>query len=286
MAFINIAAYKFITLSAAELPELRASLKKEADALNIKGTILLSQEGINLFLAGSRAAIDAYQAFLATYSAFNDLVYKESPSSHQPFTRMLVRLKKEIIAMGCDEIKPEEHTAPHLSPQMLKQWYEDGKDMVVLDTRNDYEVALGTFKDAVDLNIETFRDFPNVVDMLPDEVKEKPVVTFCTGGIRCEKAAELMLRKGFKNVYQLDGGILNYFEQCGGDFYDGECFVFDKRVAVDANLQETATRQCYACRNPLPLAEQAADAICPHCHRDTGGKRAAANSQSQAHSNV
>jgi len=269
--FVNIAAYKFIALKEAKILELRPQLKDKADALDLKGTILLSTEGINLFMSGTREDIDAYIAFLAEYTEFENLIYKESPSTYQPFTRMLVRIKKEIISMGCSEVQPERHTAPHLSPQQFKKWYEEGHDMIVLDTRNDYEVELGTFKDAIDLNIETFRDFPNAIEMLPETAKQKPVIAFCTGGIRCEKAAEYMLNKGYKEVYQLDGGILNYLEKCGGDYYDGECFVFDKRVAVNADLQETSTRQCYACRNPLPIEKQPSNGVCPHCDKHVDG---------------
>lgn len=270
---VNVSAYKFVTLKEAILPDLRAVFKDKAVSLNLKGTILLSTEGINLFLAGERDNIDEFKAFLAERPSFQEMWFKESYSDHQPFSRMLVRLKKEVISMGHAEIEPEKETAPHLPPEILKQWYENNKEMIVLDTRNDYEVELGTFENALDLNIETFRAFPDAIDMLPEEMKEKPIVTFCTGGIRCEKAAQLMLNKGFKEVYQLEGGILNYFEQCGGEHYEGECFVFDKRVALDGNLKETTTQQCYACRSPLPLAQQPKDGICPHCQQPTDGAR-------------
>jgi predicted sulfurtransferase len=265
--FINTSGYRFVTIPPEELPGLKAQLAEEAQRCGLKGTILLSEEGINSFLSGTRAEIDAYQAFLNSISYFAKMWHKESESDHQPFTRMLVRLKKEIIAMGRTEIAPEKKTAPHIPPEALKQWFESGKKMRVLDTRNDYEVALGTFQDAVDLNIETFRDFPDALALLPESEKELPVVTFCTGGIRCEKAAQHMLNQGFKEVYQLEGGILNYFEQCGGDHYEGECFVFDKRVAVNSALEETETQQCYACRGVL-LPTQV-DQACVHCGHKT-----------------
>ena len=269
MSFINISNYKFVSIPEAELPELRAMLKEKVFALGLKGTILLSTEGINQFLSGTREAIDSYKKIMDSHPYFGVMSYKESPSEAQPFTRMLVRLKKEIISMGCPEIRPEQETAPHLAPEDFKRWYEEGKDMLVLDTRNDYEIRLGTFESAIDLDIKSFRDFPNAIQQLPEEFKNKPIVTFCTGGVRCEKAAQLMLNQGFKEVYQLDGGILNYFEHCGGDHYEGECFVFDKRVAVDSGLQETKTIQCYACRNPLSLAEQeAAGGKCSYCGAD------------------
>jgi len=269
MSFVNISSYKFVSIPEGELPELRAYLKEETLKLGLKGTILLSTEGVNQFLAGTREAIEAYKKLMAAHPYFGVLTYKESPSDTQPFSRMLVRLKKEIISMGCPEIRPAEATAPHLSPEELKRWYQEGKEMVVLDTRNDYEIRLGSFDSAVDLNIKSFRDFPEAIKKLPVEMKNKPIVSFCTGGIRCEKASQLLINNGFKEVYQLDGGILNYFEQCGGDYYQGECFVFDKRVAVDSNLQETKTIQCFACRNPLSVAEQeAARGKCPYCGAD------------------
>jgi len=270
MNIINIASYKFVALAKDNLPALRTELREKAMQCNLKGTILLSTEGINLILAGLREDIEAYKKYLDSYDFFQGLVYKESTSDYKPFTRMLVRIKKEIISMGRSEIKPEHETAPRISPEEFKRWYEERRDMIVLDTRNDYEVALGSFDDAIDLNLETFRSFPDAIELLPASMKEKPIVTFCTGGVRCEKGAELMRRKGFKNVYQLDGGILNYFEKCGGDHYHGECFVFDHRVAIDTTLNETDTTQCYSCRSPLTIEEQTSK-VCPHCQhiRDT-----------------
>ncbi|MCH9644890.1 MAG: sulfurtransferase [Gammaproteobacteria bacterium] len=271
VTIINISAYKFVHLAEERLPELKSELLEKAKSFNMKGTILLSTEGINLFLAAEPEIWPQYRAFLETYPEFLGLPYKESISNDKPFTRMLVRIKKEIISMGHADIQPEKHTAPHLPPEQLQQWYEQGKDMIILDTRNDYEVELGTFEDAMDLNIENFRQFPDAIDLLPESAKEMPIVTFCTGGIRCEKASEIMLRKGFKQVYQLDGGILNYFEKCGGEHYEGECFVFDKRVALDTNLQETNTRQCYACRAPLTPNQQSDDQKCPNCEQHVDG---------------
>ena len=262
--FINVSAYRFTPLAADQLSTIKADLLQIANQCSLKGTVLLSTEGINLFVAGLAAQIDAFFSHLNQYEQFQDLPRKDSLSAEQPFTRMLVRIKKEIISMGHEEIMPAKRTAPHLSAEQFKQWYEQNKDMVVLDTRNDYEVELGTFQDAVDLNIETFRAFPDAVRELPKDMKKKTVVTFCTGGIRCEKAAEYMLQQGFEDVYQLDGGILKYFEECGDSHYNGECFVFDKRVAVNANLEETGTSQCFACRMPLRTEEQSP--VCPHCN--------------------
>lgn len=275
---INVSAYKFTPLEQDQLPQLKVKLLSQAKSQQLKGTILLSTEGINLFLSGTKTHLDAFLTELQQNPGLNDLPVKFSPSHDQPFTRMLVRIKKEIISMGVDDIQPNEYTAPHLSAEEFKTWYQQNKDMVILDTRNDYEIKLGTFKNAVDLDIKTFRAFPKALDNLPKEYQEKPVITFCTGGIRCEKAAALMLKKGFKEVYQLDGGILKYFESCGGEYYNGECFVFDKRVAVDHELNETSTKQCFACRMPLATDEQQTTGVCPHCKGNAlSGKKASIN---------
>lgn len=261
MQFVNVSAYRFVRLDPDSLGAMRVQLKEKALSCDLKGTILLSPEGINLFLAGIRENLTEFQNFLSQWDEFAGLWYKESESDHQPFNRMLVRLKKEIIAFGKAEIRPESFTAPSLPPQQLKKWFDEGKDMIILDTRNDYEVELGAFDTAVDLKLGHFRNFPEAIANLPPEYRDKPVVTYCTGGIRCEKAAAWMLQQGFKEVYQLEGGILNYFEQCGGNHYHGECFVFDKRVAVDPQLRETQTQQCYGCRAVV----QGKPAQCPEC---------------------
>lgn len=253
---INISAYKFVDLENAVLPDIRAHLKDQALSLHLKGTILLATEGINLFIAGTPAQLDQFKEILSQYPAFSNLPYKESPSQERPFTRMLVKIKKEIIAMGIPCVKPQQHTATHLSAAQLKEWYDSGKEMIVLDTRNQYEVDLGSFEQALHLKLKQFRDFPTAIQQFPDDYKEKTIVTFCTGGIRCEKAAEYLLQQGYQSVYQLDGGILRYFEEVGGTHYQGECFVFDKRVAVDCNLQETDTTQCFSCRQPLTAEQQ------------------------------
>jgi len=266
----NISSYKFVRIPETELSAMRKTILLRALELDLKGTVLLSTEGINHFLAGNEVNINQMKDFLVSnYEYFKDLIYKYSYTEHKPFNRMLVKVKNEIIPMGLTEIIPEQEAAPYITPEQLKKWYDDNKDMIILDARNDYEIRLGTFKDAIDLNIQNFREFNDALDQLDDDIKNKPVVTFCTGGIRCEKAAPLMLKKGFKEVYQLDGGILKYFETAGGDHYNGECFVFDLRVAVDANLNETKTIQCYACQEPLTAEQQNTaleqDRGCPYC---------------------
>lgn len=266
MLFTNIAAYKFASIPEAGLLTLRESYRRETQALNLKGSILLSTEGINLFLAGQAENISRLKALLAEMPAFQDLHYKESLSAYQPFNRMLVKIKKEIIAFGVDTVHPEHNTAAYISPKTLKEWYEKKRPMTVLDTRNDYEIRLGCFDGAIDLGLQHFRDFPTALAKLDPALKEQPVIAYCTGGIRCEKAASFMLEQGFKEVYQLEGGILNYFEQCGGEHYQGECFVFDQRVALNAELAETNTVQCFSCRNPLTTKQQETNQQkCPYC---------------------
>lgn len=267
MNIVNIAAYKFIKLNA--LDELRDALKQRCLECQLKGTILLSAEGINIMLAGSQEGITAIQNYLNSDSRFADLYYKTSYSDKITFNRMLVKIKKEIISMGVTEIDPEHQPAPRISAAELKQWLDENKDFVLLDTRNDYEFAMGSFDNAVDLNIKHFRQFPQAVEQanLP---KDKPIVTFCTGGIRCEKAAVLMQKKGFSQVYQLDNGILEYFATQGSAHYHGECFVFDRRVGVDGALAETGTLQCFACLGPVSLEDQKnplyiPDISCPRC---------------------
>jgi RluA family pseudouridine synthase len=185
---------------------------------------------------------------------------------------MLVRLKKEIIAFGVEGIDPGRRTSPKLSAAQLKRWLDEGRPVTLLDTRNDYEVRLGTFRNALPIGIDHFREFPAAVSRLAPELKEQPIVMFCTGGIRCEKAGPFMEREGFKSVYQLDGGILKYFEECGGAHYDGECFVFDQRVGLDPGLHETGSSQCFRCQTPLTAAEQQHEHFvpgqsCPYCFK-------------------
>lgn len=234
---VNLAAYKFATLSG--LDERREVLRELTRRLQLMGTILLSPEGINLFIAGPRQAIDEFIITIESDTEIGKLDIKESLTDYQPFNRMLVKLKKEIIAFGVEGIDPAKRTSPKLPAKELKQWLDEGKQVTLLDVRNDYEISLGTFEGAEPIGLKHFRHFPEAVDALPEERKEETIVMFCTGGIRCEKAGPYMEQAGFKNIFQLEGGILKYFEECGSEHYDGECFVFDQRVAVDGDLQET-----------------------------------------------
>jgi UPF0176 protein len=265
---VNFSAYKFAPLE--NLPALQEQLRAVATAGELRGTILLSPEGINLFVAGERAALGALLDTIRRVPGLGDLTPKESLSAEKPFNRMLVKIKKEIIAFGVEGIDPARHPTTKLAAKTLRAWLDEGRPLTLLDTRNDYEVKMGTFRGARSAGIANFRDFPAAVAQLPAELKEQPIVMFCTGGIRCEKAGPFMEKSGFRQVFQLDGGILKYFEECGSAHYDGECFVFDRRVAVDPELQETDSVMCFACQMPLTAAEQADPRYvpgrsCPHC---------------------
>jgi UPF0176 protein len=238
MSVVNVSAYRFVPL--AGLPALRDRLAAVCTAADLRGTILLAPEGINLFVAGGRHGVDTLLAALRALPGLEDLTAKESLSADAPFRRMRVKIKREIIAFGVPEIDPARAPAPRLAPQELRRWLDAGRPVVLLDTRNDYEISAGTFRGAVPAGIRHFRDFPAAVRQLPEEMKRQPVVTFCTGGIRCEKAAPLLIREGFTDVWQLDGGILKYLEECGSAHYDGACWVFDERVALDADLRPAA----------------------------------------------
>ena len=264
----NIAAYKFVSLN--ELPRWRQELRALGSELGLKGTVLLSREGINLFLAGAEEATQQFLAFLRSQPELSDLEAKLSYSEHIPFSRWLVKIKREIIAFDDGRLRPNDHPTPKISPHQLKQWLDEGRNVTILDVRNDYEVKLGAFHDATAIGIDHFREFPEKVGELPSDMKQTPIVMYCTGGIRCEKAGPYMEQAGFQEVYQLEGGILNYFQQCGGAHYDGECFVFDHRVAVDDQLEESDWGMCFACQAPLTVEDQSSAQYvpgisCPYC---------------------
>ena len=272
LSYLNVAGYKFVDLDESAIRGMRYPIRDTCRSLGIRGTIILSVEGINAVLSGLERDVRSAIDHLRAIPAFSDLHFKESWSSHVAFTRMLVKVKREIISTGIEGLRPPLMSAPYIKPTELKRWYDEGRDFVILDTRNNYEVEVGTFQRAMHLDIDDFRSFPTALDQLDQEIRGRPVVTFCTGGIRCEKAAPLMLDRGFSEVYQLEGGILEYFEQLGGQYYDGECFVFDQRVAVDGDLKETETTQCFACQHPLTPEDQRSSLYvvgrqCPHCAR-------------------
>ncbi|MES2941563.1 MAG: sulfurtransferase [Pseudomonadota bacterium] len=242
MQILNIAAYRFVRLT--DLTELRDFLLEALQTRAIKGTVLLAEEGINLFLAGSPEAIHDFLAWLDQETRLQGLDIKESWSNTQPFRKLLVKIKPEIIRMNHPAIQPASGRAPAVDASTLKRWLDaghddEGREVVTLDTRNDFEVDVGTFKNAIDWRISKFTEFPQALLDHRQQLEGKTVVSFCTGGIRCEKAAIFMLEAGVKNVWQLDGGILKYFEVHGqqeNSHYQGDCFVFDERRAVDAVL--------------------------------------------------
>jgi UPF0176 protein len=235
---LNVSAYLFTRIDDAA--HLRTTLRERAVAGRLRGTILLAEEGINLFLAGAPGAVREFLAGLRRDPRFADLRAKESWSSAQPFGRMLVKVKREIIRMDHPTIRPEGGRAPVVSPATLRRWLDrgrddDGREVVLLDTRNAFEVDYGSFEGALDWRIERFTQFPDAAAAAAADLRDKTVVSYCTGGIRCEKAA-LYLREEGVQAFQLDGGILGYFEQVGGDHWTGECFVFDEREALTPAL--------------------------------------------------
>jgi UPF0176 protein len=248
-AVLNISAYKFVPVPDAEA--LRDTLLARAKDLQLKGTILLAEEGINLFLAGPAPAVRDFVAQLQQDPRFADMAPKESWSATQPFKKMLVKVKREIIRMDHPAIRPADGRAPAVTAETLKRWLDAGMDdhgrpVVLLDTRNGFEVDEGTFEGAIDWRLDKFSDFPQALLAHRSELQDKTVVSFCTGGIRCEKAAIFMREHDLPNTYQLEGGILKYLEETGGVHYRGNCFVFDERRTVDAQLAPQPNPSCPA----------------------------------------
>ena len=265
---LNVAGYKFEPLYDVEV--LGPEFQSVCEDLELKGSVYLSPNGINFSLAGSEESIEEYLHFMEQDKRFLDIPLKKTYSETQPFRRMKVRPKKEIISLGRDDINPRELTGGYVTPKELYSMYENNDDVIVLDTRNEYETRVGLFENAVDLKLDTFRDFPNAIEQLPEEYKDKQIVMYCTGGIRCEKASAVMLKAGFSDVKQLEGGVLNYFKETGGKYWNGDCFVFDERVALDTELNETEYIYCYICREPLSAEEKASsdfkiNEYCPYC---------------------
>jgi UPF0176 protein len=238
MSIVNIAAYKFVPLH--DLAALRVSILEQAQA-QLKGTVLLAYEGINLFLAGQAQPIDAFLSWLRADPRLVDIEAKTSYSEVMPFRKLRVKIKREIIRMDCPTILPYKGRAPTVDAVTLARWLaqgadDTGRELILLDTRNAFEVDAGTFEGALNWGISRFTEFPAAVQAHCAELMGKAVVSFCTGGIRCEKAALYMANCGIENVYQLDGGILRYFEIVGGAGFKGNCFVFDDRIEVDPTL--------------------------------------------------
>lgn len=271
--YLTAALYKFVSLP--HYKSLQMPLQKACEQHNIKGTILLADEGINGTIAGLPDDIHAVLNYLKTDALFSgnfsDLEHKESFADEHPFYRMKVRLKKEIVTLGVVGVSPTKKVGTYVKPEDWNALISD-PDVILIDTRNDYEVDIGTFKGAVDPKTTTFREFPEYVANNLDKTKHKKVAMFCTGGIRCEKASSYMMDQGFEEVYHLQGGILKYLETVPEEksLWEGECFVFDQRVAVKHNLAVGEYDQCYACRHPLSPEEMkstqyTAGISCPYC---------------------
>ena len=263
------ALYKFATLE--DYQDLREPLLDVCQAAGTRGTLLLAEEGINGTIAGTREGIDAVLAFLKSDTRLADLEHKESFDDHNPFYRMKVKLKKEIVTMGVPGIDPNRVVGTYVEPKNWNALIED-PEVLLIDTRNDYEYGIGTFRGAVDPHTTTFREFPAWVREHLDPARHKKVAMFCTGGIRCEKASAFMLQEGFEEVYHLQGGVLKYLEEVPeqDSAWEGESFVFDNRVAVDHKQEKGQYDQCYGCRHPITEEDKKSDkyqkgVCCPGC---------------------
>lgn len=269
-AYVVCALYKFVRLEDFE--SLREPLRQQMFKQDVKGTLLLAREGINGTVAGSRQAIDQLLNWLQQDSRLANIVFKESFTDELPFYRTKVKLKKEIVTMGVEGIDPNHVVGTYVKPEDWNQLISD-PDVTVIDTRNDYEVQIGTFSKAINPHTDTFREFPQYVKDNLDPSKNKKVAMFCTGGIRCEKSTAYLKEQGFEEVYHLEGGILKYLEEVPADesLWEGECFVFDNRVTVDHDLNPGNYDQCHACRLPITEEDKQSEhyiqgVACPHCY--------------------
>ncbi|CUS48148.1 MAG: UPF0176 protein [Idiomarinaceae bacterium HL-53] len=273
MNYICAALYKFVELE--NFTDLRDPLYDVMAKHDVKGTLLLAREGINGTICGTREGVDATLTWLKNDPRLAALEHKESPSETQAFYRTKVKLKKEIVTLGVDWVDPKNLVGTYVKPQEWNQLIQD-PEVLLIDTRNDYEVAVGTFAGAVDPKTVTFREFPQYVEEHLDKSKHKKVAMFCTGGIRCEKSTAYLKGLGFDEVYHLQGGILKYLEEVPAEesLWQGECFVFDQRVTVKHGLEQGTYDQCYACRMPITEEEMASERYqkgvsCPHCFDKT-----------------
>lgn len=270
MIYTVTALYKFVELP--DYKEIQPRLQEFCIEHNIKGTLLLAKEGINGTVAGREEDIQALHTFLKADSRFADLEHKESYAEDMPFLRMKVRLKKEIVTLGVESVDPNKVVGTYVEPEDWNALISD-PDVVVIDTRNDYEVEVGTFKNAINPKTTTFREFPDYVKKNLDKNKTKRVAMMCTGGIRCEKASSYMLQEGFEEVYHLKGGILKYLEKVPQEesLWEGECFVFDGRVTVGHGLDQGKYDQCHGCRFPITAEDKKSPKYepgvsCPRCY--------------------
>ena len=267
--FLVCALYKFVSLPDFE--EMRAPLKQKLESLSIKGTILLAQEGLNGTISGTQSSIDDLLIYLNDDARIDPISFKLSWHDEQPFYRTKVKLKKEIVTLGVEGIDPRKSVGTYVAPKDWNDLISD-PEVTVIDTRNDYEIEIGTFKHAINPNTDSFREFPQYVETELDPNKHKKVAMFCTGGIRCEKSTAYMKEQGFDEVYHLEGGILKYLEDVpqSDSLWEGDCFVFDNRVAVNHDLEKSHYDQCYGCRLPITAedklsAQYEAGVTCPKC---------------------
>lgn len=270
MPWTVITFYKFVQLD--NFAELRQPLLELCQGQGIKGTILLALEGINATVAGTDQALGVLLSYLTQDPCLADLTYKTSWTEEQPFARMKVKLKKEIVTLGQPDVSPAKKVGTYVDPRDWNQVISD-PDVVVIDTRNNYEVDIGTFHGATNPATDSFRQFPNYAAQQLDPAKHKKVAMFCTGGIRCEKASSYLLEQGFEQVYHLKGGILKYLEEVPAEdsLWEGECFVFDERVTVQHGLEPGSYAMCRGCGHPVSEAEMQSPhyepgIACPHCH--------------------
>ncbi len=271
--YLVAALYKFAVFS--DYREWQQPILSACNENNVKGTLLLAAEGINGTIAGPEAGIRAVLSFLHTIKPVSGFIHKESWASEDPFLRMKVRLKKEIVTMGVEGVDPNKIVGTYVKPSDWNALISD-PDTVVVDTRNDYEVAIGTFKGAVDPKTKSFREFPQWAEDNKDVLKKPRVAMFCTGGIRCEKSTAFMKEQGYEEVYHLEGGILKYLEEVAEEdsLWEGDCFVFDDRVSVRHGLEEGDYDMCRACRRPISQEEKTLPQFvegvsCPYCHDET-----------------
>lgn len=253
---INISGYRFVHLN--DLPDIQARLKSSLAGFGMQGSIMLAAEGINVSLAGTAAAVEKTRELFNQDERLADLWLKETLSEDVPYRRLRIRVRTEIIAFDgqeSEQLKASRPVAAAIPPATLKRWLDENKDMTLLDARNDYEIVSGTFPLSTNVNIKHFRNFKSAIEDALEAGRldpNKPLVTYCTGGIRCEKAAPWLLEKGFSEVYQIEGGLLNYFAECGSAHWEGDCFIFDDRVELTTELKPTGAGLCDFCQLAVP----------------------------------
>lgn len=264
----NISGYVFFPLEKSQ--DYQEPIKNKCQELNIMGSIIVSPEGINVMMAGDENNIRAFVRYLEEELKFPPIDYRKSYSNSIPYNRLLIKHKSFIVAG--DQYKFGADNGQALEPKEFKKWLDENKKMTIIDVRNDYENRVGKFTRASDFGSYNFNEFPEIAKKNLDHLdRNEPIVSICTGGIKTEKASIVLKEMGFKNVFFLKGGIIKYFEECGKEHYEGDCFIFDKRVAINAELKETGAVMCYNCRAPVSLEEQksphyVAEKSCPHCH--------------------